>query len=915
MDAIQRKLAFIDKQLAGRDLHKRIIRTSPLVFVAVGLIAGILIQEAIFRSRAEGDGANVVWLWLIILALGAGSAVLIFVAQATGRVTSYAPLLLGFCALVCFACLGATRAVSFNQPEANDIRNFVGGKKELATEGTETTEKKVDMDSLKSSPSGGGNDESSGDDDNSVVSGDAAPTYDGSMPATIRGVIVTKPFIDRNPDWEFARFKPTDPTSSFYLKLTEAETMRGWANVSGTVRVQVEGPVLDLKAGDCIQAYCRLDRFRPTSNPGEFDTATSLARRGVFVAASVKSREGIELFQAPPAIFTRIRGRIRETAGQALLGSLPPEEESRALMRALLLGYRADIGSDTYRAFRITGLVHFLSLSGAHFAILIGIVWWLCKTVGLLKRGSAALCIVAVALFLLVVPPAAPTVRAAIIAWVFCASLLFRRHSNPINALSLAAIILLLIRPTHLFDAGWQLSFGTVLGILLFAERSRYALDEAVDRLAEELDFRQFWRMAWVVRKSAAAVVPALSVGVGAWLGGAGILLYQFYTITLLASIWTVLTLPLVGAIMTVGFAKIIVFFFLPTLSAALGVVATGLSDAFIGIVRLLARLDFSQILVGRVPLWLVIFYYCFILFAFFARFRRPSAKSAICTIAGVTIMVVVGGMKWQRTHRGELILTCLDVSHGQAIIAGFPGGGNAMFDAGSLHKSDIGRRMVGPFLDYGGIGSIDAIFVSHNDIDHVNGIPEVVEWCKVGRVYANRAFFEDAGQWGAAKFLGDFLSWAGLKIEPVTPRLEFGGRAGVKSIWPSAQPPGAEQLSDNDKSQVFLIEFAGRRILLCSDIEKFAQREILRQNPDLRADIVVVPHHGSTNTADPDFLKALEAKILIISCGQTEYQRQHKGEPQEDAIQRLFTPADGAVAVCISEEGKIQIETAARRN
>jgi hypothetical protein len=300
MDAIQRKLAFIDKQFAGRDFHKRIVRTSPLVFVAVGLIAGILIQEAIFGSRAEGDGAHAVWLWLMILGLGAGSAVVIFVAQATGKVTSYAPLLLGFCALVCFACLGAIRVISFNQPEANDIRNFVGGEEQSATKGTETTEKRADMDSLRSSPPGDGNDESSGDDDNSVVSADAAVTNNGSMPATIRGVIVTKPYIEKNPDWKFARFKPTDPTSSFYLKLTEAKTVSGWAKVSGTVRVQVDGPVLDLKAGDCIQAYCRLDRFGPSTNPGQFDMARHLAGRNVFISASVKSREGIEPLEPPP---------------------------------------------------------------------------------------------------------------------------------------------------------------------------------------------------------------------------------------------------------------------------------------------------------------------------------------------------------------------------------------------------------------------------------------------------------------------------------------------------------------------------------------------------------------------------------------------------------------------------------------
>jgi competence protein ComEC len=392
-------------------------------------------------------------------------------------------------------------------------------------------------------------------------------------------------------------------------------------------------------------------------------------------------------------------------------------------------------------------------------------------------------------------------------------------------------------------------------------------------------------------------------------------MLYRFYTITPLASIWTLLVLPLMGAILTLGFVKIILFFLLPTLSAALGVVVTGLSDVFIRAVKLFAALDFTEVMIGHVPVWLVVLYCAFVPFAFFVHFRRPSVKKAVCAVMAVMLAAFIGGVKWQRTHRGDLILTCLDVSHGQAIMVEFPGGGNAMFDAGSLHKSDIGRRIVGPFLDYGGISSIDAVFVSHNDIDHVNGIPEVVEWCKVGRVYANGAFFEDAGQWGAAKFLGDFLSGAGLEIEPVTQGLDVGGRAHVKSIWPSAQLPGAEQLSDNDRSQVFLIEFASKRILLCSDIEKFAQREIIRQNPDLRADVVVAPHHGSTNTADPDFLKAVEAKILIISCGQTEYQRQHKSGPQEDAMQRLFTSADGAVTVRISEKGKIQIETAAGRN
>jgi len=111
------------------------------------------------------------------------------------------------------------------------------------------------------------------------------------------------------------------------------------------------------------------------------------------------------------------------------------------------------------------------------------------------------------------------------------------------------------------------------------------------------------------------------------------------------------------------------------------------------------------------------------------------------------------------------------------------------------------------------------------------------------------------------------------------------------------------EQLSDNDKSLVSLIEFADTKILLCSDIEKFAQKELIRLNPDLKADVVVVPHHGSVKTAEPDFLENLDADILIYSCDRTQFERQQKINRQNNA-KSFYTPKDGAVTVCITKGG-----------
>ena len=851
MDEIKRKLELIDKQLAGRSFHAIAVSTCPLVFIAVGLIAGILAQ-----SRFDLP----VSAWSVPLGLLAAVTFLLFIIQQfSGGNYKYVT---AYLALGCFACLGGIRLTNYHDPAANDIRNCVTDERKLAT---------------------------------------------------IRGRILTEPYVNKHPGWKFAPFRPADPGSSFYLRVSEVETVSGWMTVTGMVRVQVDEPVLDLQAGDSIQAYCYLDRFKPPTNPGQFDSAGYLARRNVFLGASVKSRSGIKLLPGPPAgAWARLRTKVRQAATTALLGDLNPEDAGRGLLQALLLGVRRDIDSDTYRAFHRTGLLHFISLSGMHMGILILIIWWLCKTMGLMKPARAGICAVAVGIFLLIVPPRAPTIRAAIICWVFCASLLVRRHYNPINTLSLAAIILLLIRPTQLFEAGWQLSFGSVLGLLLFCERLHFFVHEKITGLRRPKKDVTTMVSFRTTPRPGPYLLRLFSAGLTTWMGGAGILLYHFYIINPFTSIWTVLVFPLVSAILALGFLKMILFFLLPTLSAFLGVAVVFLSEALIRIVQVFARLDISQILIGKVSLAPVIFYYCTVVFAGYVYFRRPLKKRLICTAMLLSLIVYLAAVKWQRTYRDDLVMTCLDVGHGQAILLQFPGRANILFDTGSLHKSDIGTRIVAPFLDCRGISRIDAVVVSHSDVDHINGIPEIAGHCKVGGVYANDAFFSKVDQWGTVKFLEECLAEQGLKIERLEGNLHLGGGATIETLWPDRDIRKTDELSDNNRSLVSLIEFAGIRVLLCSDIEEYAQRQLLRTRPDLRADVVVIPHHGSVRTLDATFLESLNAEVLICSCDRTQYKRA-TAETASGTSSRprpLYTAEDGAVTVVIGRDGTI--ETAA---
>jgi competence protein ComEC len=261
------------------------------------------------------------------------------------------------------------------------------------------------------------------------------------------------------------------------------------------------------------------------------------------------------------------------------------------------------------------------------------------------------------------------------------------------------------------------------------------------------------------------------------------------------------------------------------------------------------------------------------------------------------------------------LSLTCLDVGHGQAILAQLPGKANILFDAGSMHKSDVGKRIVGPFLDYSGISKIDAIIISHNDVDHINGIPEIVEHCKVGGVYANEAFFiaTKAEPNDTAGTLKTLLYDQGLKIQHLVKDLNLRSKAKIRILWPTEQVCQNEKLGDNDKSLVSLIEFAGRKILFCSDIEQFAQQELIRLFTNLKADILVVPHHGLATSLEPDFLKSLGPNILICSCGQSQYEMINLALDSvirdQSNVKSFYTAKNGAITVRINKNGTIKTD------
>jgi competence protein ComEC len=850
MDEIKRKLALIDAEVHRPCLYAQAVEAAPLLFPAVGLMVGIIGQE-ILLSHSHGRQSTVfLWFWTAVLTLGAAS-----VAGSRFSVSGkWRSPVLACSVLICCTCLGAIRLISFHTAQANDVRYRVGDEQVLAT---------------------------------------------------VRGQIITEPHMGE-PNWCFGQLVFEDPASRFYLSLDAVKAGRNWTPTTGTVHVRVDEPTPNLKPGDYVTAACWLHRFPPPSNPGAFDIARHLSRMNVYVGAAIASRDAIMVDRRTrPDGWARLRSWMSQTTTRALLGDARIDDPDEGLVQALLLGSRLDIDPRTYEAFRRTGLLHLVSLSGMNFAMLIAMIWWACRVMGLSQRRCALVGLVATAVFLMVVPPRAPTLRAAIIVWAGCVSILLGQRLRSLNSLCLAAIILLLIQPTQLFEAGWQLSFGCMAGIVALTERlSGWMSRPALELLSQPASppRRIMPRLQHICRDT----IRLFATGLAAWIGGAGILLYHFHTITPLTSLWTVLTFVLVWLIMAAGFLQILLAFLLPTISLLLGDFAQLLARVFIVTVRVMAIPDVNLLLVGHVGLWLVVLYYGLVLFWRFGFMKRVAWKRWLCLGMLFALVGQLGVLKWQRTHRSDLALTCLDVGHGQAILAQLPGTRNVLFDAGSLYKRDIGTRVVVPLLDYMGIGKLDAVVISHGDVDHINGIPEIAEHCRIGHLYATNTFLSADANEQAPALLIRRLHELGHTIEPLPERMSY-GPAVVRTVWPPSESAGTSSMSDNDQSAVSLIEFADVGVLLCSDIESFAQRQIMAGNNQWQTQIVVAPHHGSSATTDKGFLSYLHPRIVVCSCGRGEHKV--RPNPAPAAIpQWLHTSLHGAIYVCIDAEGVIRV-------
>ena len=756
------------------------------------------------------------------------------------------------------------------------------------------------------------------------VADDDIATYTGPRPmlATVRGQVATSPMI-YHPSGRVRFGYAGGPRTSFILAATEIHTRDGWRKVSGLSRVTIRQFDDRLSAGQEVEIMCWLSRPREPSNPGQFDPAALARQTHALANVSVPAADGVAILSRQEQPWhARILWHLRAAARQHL--SDLADEQTGSLVNALVIGQRHPVLREMNRQMVRTGIAHFLSISGMHLGVFLGFVYLLCRLVAFAPRRAAVIVLVVLAAYMLLAEPNTPLLRSAIMAAAICSAVIFRRRLHPLNALAMAAIVLLALDPLQLFSAGFQLSFAIVGGLIVLRRPVRNAIFGRLLRTRGLMVFRGDQRaQRWLHYTAGNWLMGIVAISIAAYVTAAPLAAYHFGIFSPYAPLLSMLLLPLVAAVLVPGYLSMALALPMPNLSHHVGHLSAAAAKALTVTVEAASKLPAAGLEMRPVPgAWALS---CYVVIALVLlhrriRFGRAWAAAAIVALAAVTVCTQLPS---PAPKAAELHL--LAIGDGQCALLRTPSGESFIFDAGTRSGFDAYAATLAPFLRERRIGGPHAAFISHANADHYSALPGLVERGCLRRVYVNDYF----GRGGpgrkaegpeAAAFLR-MLKAAGVEIVRVragdTIRLD--DRTAVEVLWPP--PDKREDLAadTNESSLVLRITSPDRSILLPGDIGSIARGELLAAGANLRADALVAPHHGGWDEKKnafgqnvlEEFYNAVAPRRVLVSRGTEPFVPESAGKERQEFYNRLksnfhyySTSANGWIRVTLDPNG-----------
>jgi len=527
------------------------------------------------------------------------------------------------------------------------------------------------------------------------------------------------------------------------------------------------------------------------------------------------------------------------------------------MARALLVADQHEISPEVRDRYARAGLIHMLSISGLHVAIIAGAVVLVLQAARMSPTAASLISLLITGLYVAVIGAPAPALRSAVMLAAVTASRTAQRPTSPWAALALGAFVPLM-NPRVIMDLGYQLSVVGIVGLIASAALTR----------------RVFAPRLSGVKLTLARI---LLTSVMATLVTAPLIAWYFGRISLVGPIANLAAGPVISVLQPLLFLTLLCVPF-PALADFLAGAAHPLLLAFDAIARLGASLPgaSAEVVPGIVTVIAGGVAVAALVIASLSRYpMRP-----VVAAAGATAVVLWSPVV-NLPHSGGMEMHVLDVGQGDAILVRSDRGRWILFDAGRIWPAgDAGRTTIIPYVKRRG-GELTAFVLSHAHSDHAGGAATVV------RALRPRQFWDAAFVQGSEIYNRSLRSSRAAGVE--WKRVHAGDSirvdgVGIRFLAPDSAWTSA--LSDpNEASVVALVQYGSSRFLLVGDAEQAEEGWLLdHARNDLRADVLKVGHHGSSTSSGDSFLGAVNPSLAIISVGADN----SYGHPSGDVLAAL---------------------------
>lgn len=695
------------------------------------------------------------------------------------------------------------------------------------------------------------------------------------------------------------KYMRTGERTRFDLDVRRVRAGDEWRAASGvlTVWADMEDGALSAGGGDFVRLTGSASASGPPMNPGEFDRRLQSrdTHRVGWISTSAELVEKA-LAQTPWERFESrvlsLRFAVQSRAAGIIDRATRGDEVAGPVIRGLILGATGRDDPGVAEAFRRVGLLHLLSVSGFHVAVAAGVALLAIRVTG--DRGWVEPMVVCLALglYVMIVPMRSPIFRAAVMLLALLVGDALGRRHDRISVVCWVGIVWLMIRPGDLFALGFQLSFGLTAWLMLISEPRRDDIPILGEASRAEM-------IAFVFRKMVRTHVSTWSLAMPA-------IVYHTGIVSPLAVLASVVTVPMIVVSMWLGF-----------LVLGLGVLVPGLEPWASWALRVSAGASARAVLwFDSVPMATLRVPGASLPWATAATvgviwiWRRARLRDwrwvAILAGLGVWLAAEVVADRWSRSASAAVHM--LAVGDASALVVRAEGAA-ALWDCGSW-RQDVGRSLVPEACRALGVTRADTLFITHANIDHYMGVPDVFQELGVRRVVTGESFARAAARDpdGGAAFVLSELDRLGIEHRVAVAGDVFDiGSATLRILHP---PAGFVPRAENDASLVAMLEAEGTpaRVLLTGDIQSEAMALLMSTGADVRADVIELPHHGSAHEAAYAFVEHVGPRVVLQSTG-----RQRLDDARWDDVRVgrtwLVTQRHGMSSVRLMKDGTVRAE------